>query len=65
MLFAANNNFTLAINESDNNSTDFDGEETIKIVTMIGIAALLGFIILATVIGKRIKVNVRRSFFFN
>ncbi|KAJ3642506.1 hypothetical protein Zmor_025277 [Zophobas morio] len=28
-------------------------DETIKIVTMVGIAVLLGFIILATVIGKR------------
>lgn len=51
-------NYSLASNFSFNVSENrtfhfYPHDETIKIMTMIGIAVLLGFIILATVIGKR------------
>lgn len=55
-LFLPNYSLTsdFSFNVSENRTFHFyPHDETIKIMTMIGIAVLLGFIILATVIGKR------------
>lgn len=39
-------------NDSSNNQTDSEDEETWRMLTMVGTAAALGLLILATVIGK-------------
>ncbi|RZC39075.1 hypothetical protein BDFB_007070 [Asbolus verrucosus] len=47
-----NTSFSLNVSVNRTFTNYYQPDETIKIVTMIGTAILLGFIILATVIGK-------------